>query len=108
MLFRSVILPFTCEMRPSDAIMLYSVFDVFGVFGGAITAILFNIPGDPQNAPTAFDGYPMTLKGEASKAIGAAVMCSALGGLASAILKIVATPTIAAWAVTASGPPEIR
>src|SRR3546814_2187022 len=78
----AIILPFTGEMKPSDAIMLYSVIYCSGVFGGAITSILFNIPGDPQNAPTAFDGYPMTLKGEASKAIGAAVMCSALGGLA--------------------------
>src|SRR3546814_5900872 len=94
-------------MKPSDAIMLYSVIYCAGVVGGAITAFLFNIPGAPENAPTAFDGYPMTLKGQAGKAIGAAVMCSAMGGLASAILMIVATPTIARWAVTAFGPPEI-
>jgi len=103
----AIVLPFTAAMSASDAIMLYSVIYCSGVFGGAITAILFNIPGSPENAPTAFDGYPMTLKGQASKAIGAAVLCSALGGLISAIFMMTATAPIAAWAVRAFGPPEV-
>lgn len=103
----AVVLPFSAYLSASDAIMLYSVIYCAGVFGGAITAILFNIPGAPENAPTAIDGYPMTQKGLAGKAVGAAVLCSALGGLASALLMIAATPTIAAWAVRAFGPPEI-
>ena len=103
----AVILPFTAAMNPTHAIMLYSVIYCAGVFGGAITAILFNIPGSPENAPTAFDGYPMTQNGEAAKAIGAAVICSAAGGICSAILMMTATPTIAGWAVRAFGPPEI-
>ena len=103
----AVILPFTAGMNPELAIMLFSVIYVSGVFGGAITAILFNIPGAPENAPTCFDGYPMTQQGRAGKAIGAAVSCSALGGLASAILMMTATPAIADWAVHAFGPPEV-
>ena len=103
----AVLLPFTLTMEPSNAVMLYSVIYCSGVFGGAITAILFNIPGAPENAPTCFDGYPMTVKGEAGKAIGAAVSCSALGGVASAVLMITSTGVIAGWAVKAFGPPEI-
>ena len=103
----AVILPFTASMTPADAIMFYSVIYCSGVFGGAITAILFNIPGSPENAPTAIDGYPMTLKGEASKAIGMAVLCSAVGGICSALLMIMATPAIADWAVSAFGPPQV-
>lgn len=103
----AVLLPFTAAMSPTHAIMLYSVIYCAGVFGGAITAILFNIPGSPENAPTALDGYPMTLKGEASKAIGAAVLCSAFGGICSAIVMMTATPLVAGWAVRAFGPPEI-
>jgi putative tricarboxylic transport membrane protein len=103
----AVILPFTAHMSPTNAIMLYSVIYCAGVFGGAITAILFNIPGAPENAPTALDGYPMTLNGQAGKAVGAAVSCSALGGLTSAMLMILATPAIANWAVHSFGPPEI-
>lgn len=103
----AVILPFTARMEAEHAIMLYSVIYCSGVFGGAITAILFNIPGSPENAPTAFDGYPMTLRGEAGRAIGAAVLCSALGGMFSALLMMFATPLIATWAVRNFGPPEI-
>src|SRR5699024_9261315 len=73
----------------------------------AITAILFNIPGSPENAPTAFDGYPMTQRGEAGRAVGAAVLCSAIGGIASAVLMISATPVIADWAVGAFSSREI-
>lgn len=103
----AILIPFSAQLSPTLAIMVFSVIYVSGVYGGAVTAILFNIPGSPENAPTCFDGYPMTRKGLAGKAIGAAVICSAIGGTASAIVMIVATPGIASWAVRAFGPPEI-
>jgi putative tricarboxylic transport membrane protein len=103
----AILLPFSGNMSPSNAIMLFSVIYCAGVFGGAITAILFNIPGAPENAPTAFDGYPMTQQGRAGKAVGAAVLCSAFGGTCSALLMMSATPVIANWAISAFGPPEI-
>lgn len=103
----AILLPFTAHLSPEHGIMLFSVIYCTGVYGGAITAILFNIPGAPENAPTAFDGYPMTQKGQAGKAIGAAVMCSALGGVVSTIIMMLATAPIADWAISAFGPPEI-
>ncbi|MCG8558493.1 MAG: tripartite tricarboxylate transporter permease, partial [Hyphomicrobiales bacterium] len=48
----AILLPFTANLSASDGIMLFSVIYCAGVFGGAITAILFNIPGAPENAPT--------------------------------------------------------
>ncbi|HAA91736.1 MAG TPA: hypothetical protein DCE33_04785 [Rhodospirillaceae bacterium] len=103
----AVLLPFTAWFPAEHAIMLYGVIYVSGVYGGAITAILFNIPGSVENAPTAFDGYPMTRKGEASKAIGYAVTCSAIGGTLSAILMMLATEPLANFAVSTFGPIEI-
>jgi putative tricarboxylic transport membrane protein len=103
----AILLPFTAHLSPEHGIMLFSVIYCTGVYGGAITAILFNIPGAPENAPTAFDGYPMTLNGEAGKAVGAAVMCSAIGGVVSCIIMMLATAAIADWAISAFGPPEI-
>ena len=103
----AILLPFTAHLSPEHGIMLFSVIYCTGVYGGAITAILFNIPGAPENAPTAFDGYPMTQKGQAGKAVGAAVMCSALGGTVSTIIMMLATAPIADWAISAFGPPEI-
>lgn len=103
----AILLPFTAHLSAEHGIMLFSVIYCTGVYGGAITAILFNIPGAPENAPTAFDGYPMTQKGQAGKAVGAAVMCSALGGTVSCIIMMAATAPIADWAISAFGPPEI-
>lgn len=56
------------------------------ITGGSITAILFKIPGVPSSAPTTFDGYPMAQRGEAGKALGTALLASAVGGLLSAIV----------------------
>ena len=103
----TILLPFTGFLEPTQAIMLLAVIYVSGVYGGAVTAILFNIPGSPENAPTAFDGYPMTQQGRASKAIGAAITCSAVGGAASAVIMMIATEPLANWAIRAFGPPEI-
>jgi putative tricarboxylic transport membrane protein len=103
----AIFLPFSGFLPASDAIMFYSVLYCSGTYGGAVTAILFNIPGAPENAPTAFDGYPMTQKGLGGKAIGAAVLCSAFGGTCSVIFMMLATPLLADIAVTHFGPPEI-
>ncbi len=103
----AILLPFTADLSPAQGVMLFAVIYCTGTYGGAITAILFNIPGAPENAPTAFDGYPMTQKGMAGKAVGAAVLCSAIGGVASAIVMMSATEPLAQWAIMNIGPPEI-
>ncbi len=103
----AIILPFTAWMSSTHAIMLFGVIYCAGVYGGAITAILFNIPGSVENAPTAFDGYPMTRQGQAGKAIGFAVTCSAIGGTLAAIGMMAATGPVADFAVRHFGPPEI-
>jgi len=66
----AILLPFTASLEPAQGVMLFAVIYCTGTYGGAITAILFNIPGAPENAPTAFDGYPMTLKGNPVKQLG--------------------------------------
>ena len=64
----AILLPFTADLDPAQGVMLFAVIYCTGTYGGAITAILFNIPGAPGNAPTAFDGYPMTKNGKSGKA----------------------------------------
>ncbi|MDR1659703.1 MAG: tripartite tricarboxylate transporter permease [Desulfovibrio sp.] len=103
----AMILPFTMYLTATQAIMIYAVMYCSGTYGGAVMAILFNIPGAAENAPTAFDGYPLTKQGKAGKAIGAAVVCSALGGIFSCILMMAGTQYIARWAISAFGPPEM-
>ena len=103
----AILLPFTASLSPAQGVMLFAVIYCTGTYGGAITAILFNIPGAPENAPTAFDGYPMTRQGKSGKAVGAAVLCSAIGGVASALVMMAATEPLANWAIRNIGPPEI-
>ncbi len=79
-------LTFTYTMAPVPAVVFLVAIYCSAITGGCITAILFKIPGVPSSAPTTFDGYPMAQKGQAGKAIGVALFCSAIGGLFSAIV----------------------
>ncbi len=101
----SILLPFTFAMAPTQAFILMVAIYNAGVFGGSITAILYNIPGAPENAATTFDGHPLALKGRAAEALGTAIACSALGGLFSTFVLIFAAPQIAPIALK-FGPPE--
>ena len=74
-------------------------------FGGSITAILINTPGDPSASATAYDGYPMAKKGEAGRALGMSTVASAIGGIFSVVVMIVAAPLLARAAYN-FGPPE--
>ena len=74
-------------------------------FGGSITAILINTPGDPSASATAYDGYPMAKKGEAGRALGMSAVASAIGGIFCVVVMIVAAPLLARVAYK-FGPPE--
>ena len=63
-------LPFTYKMGVEPALVLLTAMYVSGTYGGAITAILFRIPGEPMDVPLLWDGYAMTRRGEAAKALG--------------------------------------
>ena len=101
----ALFIPLTFFMEPAQALLLLSGIYVGSIYGGSISAILFNIPGDPAAMCTTFDGYPLTLKGQADKALGTAIICSAIGGFFSTIVLLFAAPQIANWAVK-FGPPE--
>jgi putative tricarboxylic transport membrane protein len=101
----SILLPFTFGMAPTHAFILMVAIYNAGVFGGSITAILYNIPGAPENAATTFDGHPLALQGRAAEALGTAIACSALGGLFSTLVLIFAAAQIAPIALR-FGPPE--
>ena len=66
-------IPLTYGMEPTMAILMLLAIYCGGTYGGSITAILINTPGTSANAATLFDGYPMTVKGQAFKALQMAV-----------------------------------
>ena len=102
----AIALPFAYAMKPIVAIaFLVSVYCA-SITGGGITAILFKIPGTPSSAPTAFDGYRMTERGEAGKALGYSLISSAFGGLVAAFAMALISPQLAAVAI-GFGPSEL-
>ena len=88
-------LPMTYTMDPIPAMMLLLGIYCGGTYGGSITAILINTPGTSANAATLFDGYPMTVKGQAFKALQMALFASTIGGLISAFALLFLAPLIA-------------
>src|SRR5690349_14093197 len=66
----ALLLPLTVMMSPAAALAFLGSIYCAANFGGSITAILINTPGDPSASATAFDGYPMAARGEAGKALG--------------------------------------
>jgi putative tricarboxylic transport membrane protein len=101
----ALLLPFTITMTPVEAIAFLGALYCAANFGGSITAILVNTPGDPSASATAFDGYPMAVKGEAGRALGISAVASAIGGIFSIVVLIFAAPLLARLAYS-FGPPE--
>ena len=77
----AILLPLTFTMPPTSAIIMLSCIYWGALFGGAITSILFNIPGEPWSVATTFDGYPMAQQGRAGEALTAAFTSSFVGAL---------------------------
>jgi putative tricarboxylic transport membrane protein len=97
-----LVLPFTYLMGIVPSLLLMTSVYCGGVFGGSITGILFNIPGDPMNVPTTWEGYRLNKKGFVSKALGMAIMCSAIGGFLSALIMTFVSPPFAKVALSFS------
>ena len=92
-------LPFTYGLEIGEAIIfLFSIY-CGGVYGGSIISIVFNIPGDPMNAATCFDGHPMAKKGQGGLALGMALTASTIGGFFSAVTMVLFSTLLASWAL---------
>ena len=101
----AILLPLTFSMDPTSAIVMLSCIYWGALFGGAITSILFNIPGEAWSVATTFDGYPMAQQGRAAEALTAAFTSSFVGSLVAVLLITFLSPRIADFALR-FGPPE--
>lgn len=97
-------LPFTYKMGVGPAIILLTAMYVAGTYGGAITSILFRIPGEPMDVPLLWDGYEMTRKGQAALALGWSLMAALIAGLVSSVVMVALTQPIASIALSFSTP----
>jgi putative tricarboxylic transport membrane protein len=90
----ALLIPLTWKMDIVPVLVfLVSIYST-SKFGGSLTAILFNIPGDNPNAVTLIDGFPMAKQGLARTAIGASATVSILGGFFSAVSLLLFMPVM--------------
>jgi len=101
----AILLPLTFTMPPVSAIIMLSCIYWGALFGGAITSILFNIPGEPWSVATTFDGYPLAQQGRAGEALTASFTSSFIGAFVAVVLITFLSPLVAKFALK-FGPPE--
>lgn len=77
----ALLVSITYTWEHSDALAMIMGVYVVGVFSGAVSAILINIPGAPSSVVTTLDGYPMSKKGQSYKALFTATIYSFTGSL---------------------------
>src|ERR671930_2028233 len=101
----AILLPLTFSMSPTSAIVMLSCIYWGALFGGAITSVLFNIPGEPWSVATTFDGHPLAQQGRAGEALTAAFTSSFIGALLAVLVITFFAPLVARFALR-FGPPE--
>ena len=102
----AILLPATFSLDP--IVGLTMLLGIYGssMYGGAIPAVLINTPGTAVNALTSYDGYPMTKRGEAHRAVALAYSASFWGGIFGILCLILLSPVLA-WIAPMFGSREI-
>lgn len=100
----ALLLPMTFTMEASTGLIVLGAIYCGAIFGGSISAILIHTPGTPASAATAIEGYQMTLKGQAGKALGTAAVSSFFGGLISCVALYFFAPLLAQLAMKFGSP----
>ena len=101
----AVLLPMCYGLDPVCALCMLCGIYYGAMYGGSITSILINTPGDSAAIMTTLDGYPMAQKGQAGKALGMACLASVIGGTICVVLFMTLAPVISNFA-TVFGPSE--
>ncbi len=102
----ALMIPFTFHMEPASGLILLGAMYTSTVAGGAISAILVNVPGAPANIATAMDGHPLAAKGRAAEALHYCFASSFVGGVLGILVLIFFTPPLAKLALE-FGPSEL-
>lgn len=102
----ALLVPFTFHMDAATGLALLGAVYTSTIAGGAISAVLINIPGAPANIATLLDGHPMAKKGESQRALYFCFFSSLVGGLFGMLMMIVLTVPLARIALE-FGPSEL-
>lgn len=101
----ALLLPLTFTVNPTSAIIMFAGIYYGVAYGGTITSVLINVPGESSTVMTCLDGYQMALKGRAGAALSVAAIGSFIAGTASIIILMAFAPALARFAIR-FGPAE--
>src|SRR5687768_18213090 len=101
----ALLLPITFGMHPTSGIIMLAALYAGSMYGGTITSVLINTPGESASVVTCIDGYQMALQGRAGAALGIAAIGSFIAGTVGVVLLMLVSPLLAKWALS-FGPPE--
>src|ERR671924_531954 len=101
----ALLLPLTFGMHPTSGIIMLAALYAGSMYGGTITSVLINTPGESSSVVTCIDGYQMALQGRAGPALGIAAIASFVAGTLGLIGLIVTGPLLTKVALS-FGPPE--
>jgi putative tricarboxylic transport membrane protein len=102
----AILLPLTFGLDPTGAIVMLAAVYYGAMYGGTITSVLINTPGESATVATTFDGYPMAQQGRAGPALVLAAVASFVAGTVGAVLISLTAPVVATMASN-FGPPEL-
>ncbi len=101
----ALLLPLTFGMNPTSGIIMLAALYAGSMYGGTITSVLINTPGEAASVVTCLDGHQMALQGRAGVALGIAAFGSFIAGTFGVVLLMLVSPALARWSL-AFGPPE--
>lgn len=101
----AILIPLTFHLDATGAIIMLAAIYYGAMYGGTITSVLINVPGEAASVITCLDGYQMARQGRAGTALGIAAIGSFVGGIFAALALAMVAPPLARFALS-FGPPE--
>jgi putative tricarboxylic transport membrane protein len=101
----AILIPLTFNLDATGAIIMLAAIYYGAMYGGTITSVLINVPGEAASVITCLDGYQMARQGRAGTALGIAAIGSFVGGIFAALALTMVAPPLARFALS-FGPPE--
>lgn len=101
----AILIPLTFKLDATGAIIMLAAIYYGAMYGGTITSVLINVPGEAASVVTCLDGYQMARQGRAGAALGIAAIGSFVGGVFAALALAMVAPPLARFALS-FGPPE--
>src|SRR6187549_319859 len=101
----AILIPLTFSLDATGAIIMLCAIYYGAMYGGTITSVLINVPGEAASVITCIDGYAMARQGRAGAALGIAAIGSFVGGTFAALALVMVAPPLARFALS-FGPPE--